>query len=118
MSDYFVLTEDKRCVPCEDPMEWAKAWGHKRIVKQDRLHRYNFLRYFGFPQPQPILISTVFLGINHNFGPDKDRHPLLFETMVFGGKYNELCQRYETYNEAVNGHEKVLKYVQGKITRL
>ena len=51
MSDYFVLTEDKRCVPCEDPMEWAKAWGHKRIVKQDRLHRYNFLRYFGFPQP-------------------------------------------------------------------
>ena len=30
-------------------------------------------------------VSTVFLGIDHQFGEGK---PLLFETMIFGGKRN------------------------------
>lgn len=46
-------------------------------------------------------ISTVFLGLNHNFtrgGP-----PLLFETMSFGSG-DEYQYRYATWDEAVAGH--------------
>ena len=36
-------------------------------------------------------ISTVFLGIDHNFG---EGEPLLFETMIFGGQHDQYQERY------------------------
>ena len=54
-----------------------------------------------------VHVSTVFLCINHGwFGP-----PLWFETMVFGGPYDMYQQRYETYEEAINGHKATLKRI-------
>lgn len=40
-----------------------------------------------------IVVSTVFLGIDHQYnnGP-----PILFETLIFGGEYNEDQWRYST----------------------
>lgn len=54
-------------------------------------------------------VSTVFLGIDHGFdgGP-----PVLFETMVFGGKFNEYMERYCTYEGALEGHEKAVQLVK------
>jgi hypothetical protein len=53
-----------------------------------------------------IRISTVFLGLDHNFsgvGP-----PVLWETMVFGRGDRELdCRRYSSRAEALAGHEEV-----------
>jgi hypothetical protein len=46
-------------------------------------------------------VSTVFLGLNHNFGRGE---PLLFETMIFGGPLAGEMSRYCTYNEAERGH--------------
>lgn len=50
-----------------------------------------------------ILISTVFLGINHDYwgGP-----PLLFETMIFGGHegVDEDQQRCSTWEQAEAKH--------------
>ncbi len=52
-----------------------------------------------------VHVSTVFLGIDHAFlGPS----PVLFETMIFGGKYNEYKRRYQTFNEALKGHQQTL----------
>ena len=53
-------------------------------------------------------VSTVFLGIDHNFGEGK---PLLFETMVFGGKLDEETERYSTWEEAVEGHNHMVEKV-------
>ena len=52
-----------------------------------------------------ITVSTVFLGIDHNFsgGP-----PLIFETMVFGGGLTEYQTRYATWDEAEAGHRDAL----------
>ena len=50
----------------------------------------------------PVLISTVFLGINHAFNDDGP--PILFETMIFGGALDQYQQRYCTYEEAIQGH--------------
>lgn len=52
-----------------------------------------------------VHVSTVFLALNHRFF-DKNGPPILFETMVFGGKYDQEMERYCTWDEAVLGHVK------------
>lgn len=53
-----------------------------------------------------VSVSTVFLGLDHSF---RDGPPLLFESLVFGGKDNELMNRYATYDEAVTGHNRIVQ---------
>ena len=49
-------------------------------------------------------VSTVHLVLDHAFeGP-----PLIFETMIFGGLYNEYQWRYSTEDEALAGHERIV----------
>lgn len=58
-------------------------------------------------------ISTVFLGIDHQWGSGP---PLLFETMVFGGPMDEQQWRYSTWDEAEAGHHRVVEAVrEGRI---
>ncbi|MEQ1636687.1 MAG: hypothetical protein ABL903_08335 [Methylococcales bacterium] len=47
-------------------------------------------------------ISTVFLGVDHNFFGGK---PLLFEAMIFGGAHNQEMRRCSTWEEAEKMHE-------------
>ena len=57
-----------------------------------------------------IEISTVFLGLDHNFydgGP-----PLLFETMIFGGHLDQYQERCSTWEEAEQQHAKALAAVK------
>ena len=56
-----------------------------------------------------VRISTVFLGIDHNFGAGA---PLWFETMIFGGKRDEFCDRYTTLDEARRGHDRAVAMEQ------
>lgn len=81
--------------------EWAKLFGDPKykIVKRTEL-------------PNGILISTVWLGLNHGFG----RRKIIFETMVFrtdnflmkwGDDLDML--RYETESQAIAGHDLTVK---------
>lgn len=54
---------------------------------------------------QHVEVSTVWLGIDHNFGFGA---PLIFETMVFGGAYDQECVRYHTEKEALAGHRRTM----------
>ena len=56
-----------------------------------------------------VLISTVFLGLDHGF---EQGHPLWFETLVFGGKLDMEMERYETLEEAMAGHERMVAKVR------
>lgn len=47
-------------------------------------------------------ISTVWLGLDHNFSGEGP--PLIFETMVFGGRHDQEQQRYATEQAALFGH--------------
>lgn len=51
-----------------------------------------------------VHVSTVFLHIDHNFGFGEEKRPVLFETMVFGGDYDQYQRRYCTFGEAKQGH--------------
>jgi hypothetical protein len=93
MSDKYLLCEDHSVRATDDLMEWAKGF-----EKSDR--------HVGSTLVGDVHISTVFLGLDHSFG---DGPPLLFETMIFGGKHNQKQWRYSTWDEAVAGHEAAVK---------
>jgi len=59
-----------------------------------------------------LLVSTVWLGIDHSFGYGDE--PIIFETMVFGlsDEWDEYMQRYSTEEEAKRGHEQVVTAIR------
>ena len=89
MGEYYKLDENHIPVPC-DLYEWGKMFedGDGRRV--------------GYVEEGDISVSTVFLGMNHNWG---DGPPLLFETMIFGGEHDQDQWRHATWDEAVAGHK-------------
>ena len=52
-----------------------------------------------------VRVSTVFLGLDHGYGGP----PILFKTMIFGGKLDEEQWRYATIQEARAGHETAVR---------
>ncbi len=56
-------------------------------------------------------ISTVFLGLDHNWGGNGP--PILFETMIFGGEHDEYCDRCATLAQARKMHTRALWLVRG-----
>ena len=68
-------------------------------------------------------VSTVFLGIDHNWGAG---NPILFETMVFdngrsetllgGSEYHPTIdnyfQRYSTWEQAEDGHDAIVREIR------
>ena len=73
-----------------------------------------------------LYISTVFLGLDHNFyseGP-----PVLWETMIFnkskptkvGNKFIfddiDIQERYTTYAKAKAGHNRIVKLLKAKFS--
>lgn len=96
--DRYIL-EGKKAVKCKDLQKWASQSNpiYRRVAKDT----------IGDTE-----VSTVFLGIDHSPFGEK---PLLFETMVFGGELNQEQIRYETWEEAEFGHDKmVAKVIQSE----
>lgn len=57
-------------------------------------------------------VSTVFLGLCHNFGYH-DKTPIVFETMVFKSRGKEIYQRrYCTWKQAEAGHQEAIQWVK------
>ena len=97
MFDWYMLDENKNPVPVETPLGWGD---NRKIDTQRRVAETKF--------PNGTWVSTVFLGLDHNFNGGT---PILFETMVFPkDDWGELdCERYCTYNEAVEGHQTMVE---------
>ncbi len=93
------ILEGKKPKLVEDMVEWG-IWfeSAKRHVAETTL-------------PNGVSVSTVFLGLDHSFG---DGEPILFETMIFGGKHGDYQERYSTWEEAEAGHKKALAKAEGK----
>lgn len=99
-NDKFILDENGEAVPCADLMTWAE-WFEKSL-----LQRRILLDEIG-----GVKISTVFLGLNHRWG---EGPPILFESMIFGGKYDQDMERYETKEQALAGHARMLERVKNE----
>jgi hypothetical protein len=88
MSDTYILNGHQP-VPCPDLMWWswwfATADRHVRDTARD-----------------DVRVSTVFLGLDHGFGGRRE----LFETMLFVNGTDQGVERYSTWDEAEEGHER------------
>jgi len=82
-------------------MEWAKWFGsHDRVVRQTKIKDIYF-------------VSTVFLGIDHNFHPHGS--PVLWETMVFNKSGDEQAQERSTNRlDSIAVHEKMVEKYSGE----
>lgn len=89
-SGNYILVGDK-AEQCTDMKKWAEwfAKNERTIIRTER---------------DGSLMSTVFLGANHNYG---EGVPILFETMLFNDATDSDesdCRRYSTMEEAKQGH--------------
>lgn len=120
--DFYYILKDRVPVPVTDMMEWSRWYEHaddERIVGQEHIGM--------------LFVSTVFLGLNHNFS-GAGRPPILFETMIFAdrqpiergpegqivyfGGGDILQRRYHTWDEAEHGHKVALRYARLRWTRI
>jgi hypothetical protein len=93
---HWILDDNGRPIQV-DLLTWAKWFGSdKRALAQETVGQN--------------MISTIFLGIDHNWleiGP-----PVLWETMTFGAKLNqEQCRCAGTKEQAEAMHEQMVKAV-------
>jgi hypothetical protein len=101
MSMYYGLRKDGTTYKIGDGefLEWAASFS-----KSDRKIGSTFLTS---PEGDEIRVSTVFLGIDHNV---MGTIPILFETMIFGGKHDgDYQERCATYKEALVMHRKAVQ---------
>ena len=95
MMDRYILVDGK---PVFEPdlMIWAE-WFEKN---SERIIQHNLIN--------GILISTVFLGLDHNYdaGP-----PLLWETMIFDLYHEDPQWRYTSHESALKGHQRAIRKV-------
>jgi hypothetical protein len=95
---WYILDKDNKPVESNtnEYVKWSSRNPKKRIVKQETIGN--------------TYISTVFLGLDHSF---RGKIPVLWETMMFGGQYDQNYQeRYSSYEDAVKGHQKAINFIK------
>lgn len=93
---YMVLDADHNVIPAD-----LHTWGQ---FFNDRA-----ARTVGRTDIGEVFVSTVFLGVDHNFGGGP---PLWFETMVFHGEWDQATFRYTTWEQAEAGHARVVEAIR------
>jgi len=97
---HYVMDMDKNLIVCDDLFNWG-MWmekeGNTRVALTEK---------------RKIKVSTVFLGLDHNFGMVDDEEPILFETMIFGKGFEDMeyQTRCSTYPIALKMHQEACEY--------
>lgn len=102
MRDKYILDDNEQPVEEPDLLKWA-----------DWFETAN--RCLAETTIDGVRVSTVFLGIDHNFARDPDPVPVLWETMIFGGRHDGWQDRYSSADAARVGHERGVAIVKGEI---
>jgi hypothetical protein len=118
---HFMLDAENNVVPMNDFTAWAHWFEHfaNRIVGYTEI-------------TSECKVSTVFMGVDQRFvltvGSRDLRHreparvrgraadeafdngpPLVFETMIFGGPFDEWAWRYSSWDDAETGHKAAVR---------
>jgi hypothetical protein len=95
----FYALKGKEVYKCESIQDYMKSVTDNRIK---------------WTKVSDKIVSTIFLGFDQRFSLGDevdDGNPILFETMVFPDRE---CVRYHTYDEAVNGHDKIVEKIRSE----
>lgn len=103
MHYYIYNKETDELTMTEDSDKWTQWFRHfpNRCLAQDLVDNW--------------MVSTVVLGINHNWLENGD--PILFETMVFdkiGKPLDEYTCRYSSSKDAMEGHKQICSLVENR----
>lgn len=103
--DFYILDEDGEPMKLEGSM-------HEIMLIYSRWRTTHDPHVFD-DTINDIRISTVFLGMDHGWGTGP---PVLFETMIFGGEYDEYQRRYYNKIQAKAGHDQALAMVRDSLS--
>jgi hypothetical protein len=107
----FILDEHGEPQRCDDLEAWG-AWFERssrdrsRIVAADKDEG---------PDGGTITVSTVFLGLDHNF--NEQGPPVLWESMIFGGVLDQEQRRYTSREAALAGHQELCRQVREALSK-
>ena len=102
---FYILNEDHRIRATEDASEWTEAFEtvDRRVARTE--------------VAPDIVVSTVFVGLGVGWSPDSGDEPVVFETRVFTD-YGELDgDRYTTWDQAIAGHEDVVRRMRERLEK-
>jgi hypothetical protein len=104
-SPYYILDDNNQPQAADPRMwnEWLASSKDKQVAHDS---------FSDSATEENVSVSTVFLGINHNWGAGA---PLIYETMVFGGTYADTCDRCSTRNEAIAQHNDACRRVAASL---
>ena len=98
----FILDDKGEPKEVHSSKEWGFWFGEAdRVVALDIIKKIT----------KKVTISTVFLGLDHSFGSGP---PVLWETMIFGGKHDGYQNRYTSREAALLGHQEAVELVRRK----
>jgi len=109
---YYILDDagEPKPVDIETWAPWfdASVTDRRSVIAQDRDEG---------PDRVEILVSTVFLGIDHSFGSNafQPHAPVLWETLVMGGLLDGEMDRYTSRAAALAGHQAMCRRVADSI---
>jgi len=93
---YYILNNEGQAEQVPDLTTWAKWYEASKDLR--RVDRTNVT--------DDVEVSTVFLAVDHNHWGGGQ--PILFETMIFGGEYDQHQWRYSTKVQAQAGHDQIV----------
>jgi len=91
MNDKYILAL-KTPIPVDDLQQWGR-WIQTNYNK----------KHVAKSTIDDAWVSTIFLGLDHRFFGEGG--PILFETMIFGGKHDQYQNRCCTWTEAEEMHK-------------
>ena len=94
----YILNADGQPQPMDDLLTWAQwmGTGDNKIVRRDDVGPYR--------------VVTTFLGMDQY--PHEGDDPFLWDTMVYGGKFDRECERYASKADAEAGHARMVQRVR------
>lgn len=92
---YYILDENGDAIECPDLFKFGKWFEEtgNRIVCRDQIGE--------------MIISTVFLGIDHNLA--REGPPILWESAICVGGHFDVVGRYSSRDSAIYGHTVLVK---------
>lgn len=113
---WYILGEDGRTPIEVGQGEWSREIERRYSMGDNDPWK---VRRTLIPQPEgdPVLVSTVFLGIDHgyvSYPPAEKPVPILFETTIFNGPHDGYRDRCSTWEGAEAMHEIALIVANGK----
>jgi hypothetical protein len=101
MSWYILTTDNKPvAVSVREASKWIEENPTKKQIGFDILEDEN---------SNEISVSTVFLGLDRSWN---NKGLILWETMIFGGINDQYQERYNSYEDALEGHQRAIDLIK------